>query len=77
MAFGEDRECPTCGGTHPPCTMCGSPTRCPPDELGEPFSMCDACDEKMAMSADAGVPHGPSFFSSRIAKIAKQIIRDA
>jgi len=62
-----DTECPTCGKTHPPCTMCGAPTRCPPDEPGEPFTMCNECDAKMA-GAD---------IIAKIAKIARQIIRNA
>jgi len=43
-----DFTCPTCGATHPPCTLCGGPTRCPPDEPGQPFTMCDACDAEQA-----------------------------
>ncbi len=43
-----DFTCPTCGATHPPCTLCGGPTRCPPDEPGEPFTACDACNAEQA-----------------------------
>jgi hypothetical protein len=50
LAEGErpDFTCPTCGATHPPCTFCGGPTRCPPDEPGEPFTTCDTCDAEQA-----------------------------
>lgn len=44
---GGDRKCPTCGEVHPPCSVCGAPTRCPEDEPGEPFTMCDDCDSDM------------------------------
>ncbi len=39
-------ECPTCRAEHPVCHNedCDRPTRCPPDEIGEPFTLCDACD---------------------------------
>jgi len=43
-------ECPTCGEIHPECSMvgCHNPTHCPPDEPGEPFTLCDSCDAEMA-----------------------------
>lgn len=41
-------ECPTCRKSHPSCTICGQPTRCPQDEPGEPFAWCDECDAKIA-----------------------------
>jgi len=47
-AKAADAGCPTCGKVHAPCTECGAPTRCPVDEPGEPFTLCDICDAKMA-----------------------------
>jgi hypothetical protein len=41
------KPCPTCGEKHPPCSICGAAVRCPPDEAGEPFAWCDACDAEM------------------------------
>ncbi len=40
----EDRKCPNCEDIHEPCEICGGPTRCPPDETGQPFVHCDKCD---------------------------------
>ena len=52
----EPNKCPTCGETHAPCTRCGAPTRCPPDEPGEPFLLCDKCD-----AYDAAAEHDGAF----------------
>lgn len=42
--------CPTCGDTHPKCLTpdCNNPTQCPPDESGEPFTLCDPCDAELS-----------------------------
>lgn len=40
-------KCPTCGNVHESCSQCGRPTRCPADEVGEQFSMCDECDKDL------------------------------
>ena len=42
----EAGPCPTCGNYHLICENpdCGNSTHCPPDEPGEPFILCDACE---------------------------------
>ena len=44
-------ECAVCGAIHPPCSLCGGRTRCPPDEPGEPFAHCDRCNAEIASTA--------------------------
>ncbi len=43
-------RCLTCGAVHPQCRTigCSNLTHCPPDEPGEPFTRCDACDGQMS-----------------------------
>jgi hypothetical protein len=45
----EDGSCVTCDETHGQCSMpdCGHYTYCPPDEKGEPFTVCECCDAVM------------------------------
>jgi len=40
----EGSGCPTCADIHPACRDCGAATRCPSDEVGQPFIYCDGCD---------------------------------
>lgn len=53
-----DNVCPTCGSTHSLCLspLCSNPTHCPPDEPGEPFTRCDACDAALAQPGESEAP---------------------
>ncbi len=51
-----DRKCVICGDVHPQCNRCGGATRCAHDELGDPFSICDDCDEIDKREFYKGIP---------------------
>ncbi len=56
MVVYRDYRCPVCGDFHTPCIKCFHPTRCCKDAPGDPFSLCDRCDELDKLDFWVGIP---------------------
>ena len=43
-ASTDEWNCTTCGFIHEPCNLCGKPTECPAEEIGQQYTVCHLCD---------------------------------